>query len=78
MSRINKALLAVILLWTCVSASAQDAKPLTNQEFVKLLYQLPRSPEMRDEIVDQIRRRGIGARGSKGIARTKASRPAMN
>jgi hypothetical protein len=80
MSRINKALLAVILLWSCVPASAQDAKPLTNQEFVKLLYQLPRSPEMRDDIVEQIRRRGIGfplTDGMRSLVATKSGNDSL-
>jgi len=37
----------------------QQGTPLTNQEFVKLLYQLPQHPEQRDQLEDQIRRRGI-------------------
>ena len=75
MSHINKVLLAVILLWSCVPLSAQDAKPLTNQEFVKLLYQLPRSPETRDDLIEQIRRRGIGfplTDGMRSLVATKS------
>ena len=75
MSRINKVFLAVILLWSCVPLSAQDPKPLTNQEFVKLLYELPRNPEKRDEIIEQIRRRGIGfplTDGMRSLVSTKS------
>ena len=43
MLRINKVLLAIIILVSCVPLLAQDAKPLTNQEFVSLLYQLQRN-----------------------------------
>src|ERR1044072_7359488 len=75
MSRINKVLLAVILGWSCVPASPQDPKPLTNQEFVKLLYQLQRSPDTRDELVEQIRQRGIGfplTDGMRSLVATKS------
>src|SRR6185503_17812375 len=75
MSRINKALLAIILLFSCIPLSAQNAKPLTNQEFVKLLYELPRNPEMRDDLIDQVRRRGIGfplTDGMRGLVATKS------
>ena len=37
----------------------QQGAPLTNQEFVRLLYQLPQHPEQRDQLEDQIRKRGI-------------------
>ncbi len=37
----------------------QQGAPLTNQEFVKLLYQLPQHPEQRDQLEDQVRKRGI-------------------
>lgn len=80
MSRINKALLAVILLFSCVPLSAQNAKPLTNQEFVKLLYELPRNPDMRDDLIEQIRRRGIGfplTDGMRGLVATKSGNDAL-
>ena len=80
MSYISKAFLAVILLWSCVPVLGQDAKPLTNQEFVKLLYQLPRSPEMRDELIDQIRQRGIGfplTDGMRSLVATKSGNDAQ-
>ncbi len=37
----------------------QQGAPLTNQEFVRLLYQLPQHPEQRDQLEDQVRKRGI-------------------
>lgn len=80
MSRINKVLLAVILLCSCVPLFAQDQKPLTNQEFVKLLYQLPRSPETRDDLIEQIRKRGIGfplTDGMRGLVATKSGNDAL-
>jgi hypothetical protein len=80
MFRINKALLALILLCSCVPLLAQDQKPLTNQEFVKLLYQLQRSPDTRDEIIEQIRQRGIGfplTDGMRGLVATKSGNDAL-
>jgi len=80
MSRINKVLLAIILLCSCVPLFAQDQKPLTNQEFVKLLYQLPRSPETRDDLIEQIRKRGIGfplTDGMRGLVATKSGNDAL-
>jgi hypothetical protein len=41
--------------------------PLTSQELVRLVYQLPKRPEMRDEIVEEIRKRGIGFPLSDGM-----------
>jgi hypothetical protein len=80
MSRINKVFLAVFLLCSCVPLSAQDQKPITNQEFVKLLYQLQRSPEVRDDLIEQIRRRGIGfplTDGMRGLVATKSGNDAV-
>jgi hypothetical protein len=37
----------------------QHGPPLTNQEFVRMLYQLPTHPEQRDRLMDDIRKRGI-------------------
>jgi len=52
MHRIYKSFFILLLISLfCVAVSAQDSKPLTNQEFVKLLYQLQRSPDTRDEII---------------------------
>jgi hypothetical protein len=75
MFRINKALLIALLLWSCVPLAAQDQKPLTNQEFVKLLYQLQRSPDTRDDLIEQIRQRGIGfplTDGMRSLVATKS------
>ena len=51
---------------TCVypfksfAQETQSRPPLTSQELVKLVYQLPKYPNKRDEIVGEIRKRGIG------------------
>src|ERR1041384_8873030 len=79
MLRINKLLLAIILLASCVPLLAQD-KPLTNQEFVKLLYELQRNPSTRDEVVEQIRTRGIGFQltdGMRSLVATKSGNDSL-
>lgn len=81
MHRLKNLSFALLLcIFMPVPASTQEAKPLTNQEFVKLLYQLPRSPEMRDEIIEQIRRRGIGfplTDGMRSLVATKSGNDAL-
>jgi hypothetical protein len=71
-------LLLITLL--SVAVSAQDSKPLSNQEFVKLLYQLPHSPDTRDDLIEQIRRRGIGfplTDGMRSLVATKSGNDAL-
>jgi hypothetical protein len=80
MLRINKVLLIIFILASCVPLAAQDPKPLTNQEFVKLLYELPRNPSTRDEILEQIRTRGIGfplTDGMRSLVSTKSGNDAV-
>ena len=53
----------------------QQGSPLTNQEFVKMLYQLPTHPEQRDKLMDDIRKRGIGfpiTPGLRSLVATKS------
>src|SRR4051812_32365243 len=80
MIRLNSPLrLAVILalvLLALASARAQSGgAPLTSQELVRLVYELPKHPERRDEIVEEIRKRGIGfplTDGLRGVVATKS------
>src|SRR5262245_31402069 len=65
----------LLLLLQPVSLLAQSEQPLTSKEFVALLYQLPRYPEKRDELVDEIRKRGIGftlTDGMRSLVATKS------
>ena len=58
----------------------QDPKPLTSKEFVSLLYQLPRNPQQRDEIIEEIRKRGIGfplTDGMRSLVATKSGNDAL-
>jgi hypothetical protein len=53
----------------------QQGAPLTNQEFVTLVNQLPRHPELRDKIVDDVRKRGIDfplTQGLRSLVATKS------
>ena len=69
---------AVLLIaFSANRAAAQPPpqKPLTSQELVRLIYQLPAQPQKRDEIVEEIRRRGIDfelTTGLRGIVATKS------
>jgi len=60
--------------------AAQIEKPLTSQELVRLIYQLPAQPGKRDEIIEEIRRRGIDFEltpGIRGIVATKSGSDAL-
>lgn len=79
MLRINKVVLAVILVCSCLPLVAQE-RPITSQELVSLLYKLPRDPSMRDEIVEQIRKRGINfplTDGMRSLVATKSGNDSM-
>ena len=45
----------------------QHGPPLTNPEFVRLLYQLPAHPQERDKLIDEIRTRGIAFPVTPGL-----------
>ncbi|HEX8369338.1 MAG TPA: hypothetical protein VF604_12410 [Pyrinomonadaceae bacterium] len=50
-------------------------KPLTQAEYVKLLYDLEKNPKKRDEIIETVRKRGIGfvvTDGVRGLTVTKS------
>src|ERR1051325_12185827 len=52
----------------------QHGPPLTNQEYVSILYQVPRHPEDRDRIVDEIRKRGIAFSVTPGLLSLTATK----
>jgi hypothetical protein len=57
----------------------QYGPPLTNEEFVRLLYQLPKHPQERDKLVDDIRKRGIAfslTSGLRSLVATKSGNDA--
>jgi hypothetical protein len=58
-----------------VPVSAQQAVPLTQAEYVKLLYLLQKTPAVRQDIVDALRKRGIAfalTDGIRGLTKSKA------
>src|SRR5215467_1860208 len=62
------------------AATAQTTPPLTSQEVVKFLYQIQRFPEKKDELVEEIRKRGIGfplTDGMRGLVATKSGNDAL-
>jgi hypothetical protein len=67
-------MLALFFLSCALSAQAQSG-PLTSQELVRLVYQLPAHPEKRDEIIEEIRKRGINfplTSGLRSLVATKS------
>lgn len=84
MYRINKLLFALFvsafLIFPATQLSAQTERPLTSQEFVSLLYAIPRNPPKRDELIEEIRRRGIGFQltdGMRSLVSTKSGNDSL-
>lgn len=64
-SLLRKILLRLLALALCASAlvggvAAQQQAPLTNAEFLAFVRQLPQHPGIKDQLLAEIRRRGIG------------------
>jgi hypothetical protein len=81
MNRINSKTLSVIAIFAFAVVVASSARaqtspvtPLTSREVVALVYELPKHPERRDEIVDEIRKRGIGFPLTDGMRSLVASK----
>lgn len=76
-------LIGIILLLFFASSTLQaqtSEPPLTSKEVVSLVYQLPRNPSKRDEVVEEIRRRGIGfplTDGMRSLVATKSGNDAI-
>ena len=69
----KKPLVLILFLILSVSAFSQE-KPLTQAEYVKMLYGLQKNPSGKEEIVDALRKRGIAftlTDGVRGLTRTK-------
>lgn len=66
----------LILISTAfVFAQTSQQKPLTQAEYVKMLYDLQKSPAKKDEIVEAVRTRGIGFEltdGLRGLTTSKS------
>jgi lipoprotein signal peptidase len=67
--------LLVVLISSVVCTAQALTKPLTSRELVALVYELPKHPERRDEVVLEIRNRGIGfplTEGMRSLVATKS------
>ena len=74
------AVLAISIAQPLKVAAQSSDQPITSKELVSLLYQLPRHPDMRDEIVAEIRKRGIGfplTDGMRSVVATKSGNDAL-
>jgi len=75
-----KLLLLSVLFVPSVAVFAQDTKPFSSQEVVSRLYQLQRNPDTRDELIEELRKRGIGfplTEGMRSLIATKSGNDAM-
>jgi len=58
----------------------QHGPPLTSPEFVRVLYQLPKHPEERDKLIDDVRKRGIDfplTDGLRSLVATKSGNDSL-
>lgn len=70
--------IVAVCIWSGCAQSQN--RPLTSKEIVSLVYQLPQHPEKRDEIVEEIRTRGIGfplTPGLRSLVATKSGNDAL-
>lgn len=76
------AFVALVVICTCTAVRAQDGneapKPMTNQEFVGRLNQLRQEPMMLEDLIETVRRRGIGFILTDGIRSLAATRSGNN
>jgi hypothetical protein len=73
-------LMLVVVLCPVLGRAQTPPAPLTSRELVALIYQLPKHPELRDEIVETIRNRGIGfplTDGLRSLVATKSGSDAV-
>ncbi|MDT5294220.1 MAG: hypothetical protein QOJ76_1100, partial [Acidobacteriota bacterium] len=52
--------LCALVLGGAALAQQQQQSPLTNAEFLATVRQLPQHPNLKEQLIDEIRRRGIG------------------
>jgi hypothetical protein len=80
MRRKYYALSFFLLLFNPLVNLAQSAAPLTSKELVTLVYQLPKHPELRDELLADIRTRGISfplTDGMRSLVATKSGNDSL-
>jgi hypothetical protein len=69
-----KKLFALVLVLLLSISTFSQEKPLTQAEYVKMLYALEKNPGVKTDVVDALRRRGIGfplTDGVRGLTRSK-------
>lgn len=83
MFRINRFLfplfVSAFLVFSAAPLLAQE-QPISSKEFVSFLYALPRDPQKRDELIEEIRRRGIGFQltdGMRSLVATKSGNDSL-
>lgn len=67
--------LALLIFGAGARAQSTGEQPLTNEEFLRLVRQLPRQPSLKEEIIKEVRRRGISfplTNGLRSIVATKS------
>ncbi len=70
----KKIIIFAIILFTFNSVFAQTAKPLTQAEYVKMLYASERDSSKKDELIEAIRRRGIDFELTSGLRSLTATK----
>lgn len=78
--KLIKLLLLVVVLCPSPGKAQAPQSPLSRGEVVALVYQLPKHPELRDNIVEEIRKRGIGfplTDGMRSLVATKSGSDAL-
>ena len=75
-SRLTALFFASLLIVSCfhITRAQTSNAPLTSQELVRLVYQLPSHPEKRDEVIEEIRKRGLGFPLTDGLRSVVASK----
>ena len=69
-----KKIISVILILICAQFVCAQTAPLSQAEYVKMLYALQKNPAGKADVIDQIRKRGIGFElndGLRGLTRSK-------
>ncbi len=77
LEQMKKIISVILILFSLsfVSAQATQEKPLSQAEYVKLLYDLQKNPGKTGELVEAVRRRGIGfdlTDGLRGLTTSKS------
>jgi hypothetical protein len=74
-----RSILSFFMVLTIVSGAFAQAKPLTQAEYVKLLYAAEGNTAAKSELIEAVRERGIGfvvTDGLRGLTRTKSGNDA--